>query len=356
MAGVIDTLSMLPPQHLSSEDIVAAWLFFGSNPDLEAPQFPHAGPLTNSEVRHEIENQLSRIPSVGPPVPALDDHSEDAAHDAYFHIQRVENNPPAVFTRTVLSARLILLKEVDEVPPDAEAPPRLIDRALADLASCLRCSPHATQYVHIWEPATSPRQAMRRWIRGHQLFAALTQGLVFSFQSMARALRAGESAEVGRWADLSVSLFRGSAAALQFTGDFSVDDYTAIVRPSMSPPASPICLSGLMSADHRHLVKAIQDMRPALKAFREQDQARHDRLCQQLGAVYDQHIFVCERFVGNKPSLLNGGRTEKPGPTVIEQFKKLRLKPFEHDQRAQRLAPGLHGKPEEKCPLNKWSD
>lgn len=372
MARRIDTLNMLLPQHVPSEDLASGLPSSCSSDRFDAQVLSHGGPVTSSELAREIENYLARAPDTREPVLTTQERPEDAAHDAYFHIGRVEvkNDAAAAFARTIIKARLILLKEADgEQPPDADAPPRVIDRALADTFSCLPAGDGSRQatsggrrlftarYVHTWEPVREPRQAMCRWIRGHQLFAALTQGLIFSFKSMARTLRAGKSQEVRRWADLSISLFRGSGAALQFTGDVPVEDYNNIVRPSMSPPASPICLSGLMSADHRYLVKIIQDMRPALKAFREQDQTRHDRLCQEFGAVYDHHIFVCERFVGNKPSLLGAAHTEKPGPSVIEQFKKLRLKPFEHGQRAERLAPDIHAESASQCPANEneWS-
>ncbi len=367
MARQIETLNMLLPQHVPSEDLANVLPSSCSSGRSDAQVLSNGGPATSSELEREIESYLARVLDAGEPVLTTQERPEDAAHDLYFHIRRVEgeNDAAATFARTIIKARLILLKEADEERlPDANTPARLIDRALGDTISCLSGGDEsrratiggrhlfAARYVNTWEPVREPREAMCRWICGHQLFAALTQALIFSFKSMARTLRAGKLQEMRRWADLSISLFRGSGAALQFTGDFTVEDYNNIVRPSMSPPASPICLSGLMSADHRYLVKTIHEMRPALKAFREQDRTRHDCLCRELGAVYDRHIFVCERFVGNKPSLLGTGRTEKPGPSVIEQFKKLRLKPFEHGQRAERLATDIHADAANQCPAN----
>jgi hypothetical protein len=154
---------------------------------------------------------------------------------------------------------------------------------------------------------------------------------------MGRALRAGKNDEVQKWADLSISLLRGSAAAFAFTGDFPVEEYANTVRPSMMPPESEVGLSGLMSIDHRFLAQTMRDMRPALKSLSEQDPARHHGIASALGAVYDNHIHVCERFVGARPSILTEGRTKKSGPSLIEQFKTLRLKPFEQAARAARL-------------------
>src|ERR1700686_2471516 len=214
---VIDPLNMLLPQHVSSEDLVTAWPVSDPSEDFGASHLATTGPVTNSELAREIENHLDRIPRAGEPISTPHDQPEDVAHDAYFHIQRVENDAPAVFARTVFSARLILLEEVEEAPSNPDASSQLIDRALADLTSSLQGGVVTARYVTAWEPTSGSRQAMRRWIRGHQLFAALTQGVIFSFQSMARALRAGKSQEVQRWADLSISLLRGSGAALQFT-------------------------------------------------------------------------------------------------------------------------------------------
>jgi hypothetical protein len=121
----------------------------------------------------------------------------------------------------------------------------------------------------------------------------------------------------------------------------------------MMPPASPIGLSGLMSFDHRFLIQTIRDMRPALKALREQEAGRHDGIAAALGSVYDSHIHVCERFVDTKPSLLTAGRTDRSGLSMIEQFKALRLKSFEQPVRAPRLTTTRSGEPGEGCPLHR---
>lgn len=88
-------------------------------------------------------------------------------------------------------------------------------------------------------------------------------------------------------------------------------------------------------------------MRPALKALREQDAARHNMLCAELTDVYDQHIYVCERFVGQRPSIRTAASTELAGPALLEQFKSLRLKPFEHERRVARVASGVPA----RCPV-----
>jgi hypothetical protein len=296
--------------------------------------------LSNAFALQELEVALDKT-SVSPAAASTKDSQlDDLAHDEYFHIRRVANDNPAIFIRTAIKARIIILKEVLYAPVTlSHRKLDLIDRALADLAACLVGGyVNGGSYVTLWECRGVQRHAMPRWIRGHQAFAALTQGLIFSFRQLGEALRTGDSHQVRRWADLCVVLFRGSAATFELTGDFPVEDYANVVRPSMMPPASEVGLSGLMSVDHRYLVQLMRDMRPALKSLGEQEPAIHGDLAASLGEVYDSHIHVCERFVGARPSILTAGRTERSGPSLIEQFKSLRLKPFEQVVRAQRLS------------------
>ncbi len=302
--------------------------------------------LSDLRMADEVLWVLEQIPSIAG-LPAAAGQLDDLAHDAYFHIERVDSAAPEVFGRVALEARLIFLREAVEtqvgVSPSVLG---MIDRALADFIECVaggfvNGAPSVTQ----WDMRGSELNVSQRWIRGHQIFAALTQGLIFSFQEMGRALRAGRSREVKRWADLTISLLRGSEATFEFTGDFDAEEYANTVRPSMMPPFSQVGLSGLMSIDHRFLVQLMRDMRPALKALHEQEQARHDGISRELEAVYDSHILVCERFVGKKPSILTAARTERSGPSLIEQFKTLRLKPFEHSALTTRLTAG--------CPISK---
>jgi hypothetical protein len=86
------------------------------------------------------------------------------------------------------------------------------------------------------------------------------------------------------------------------------------------------------------MAQTIRDMRPVLKALAEQEPERHQLLAKAVSNVYDSHIHVCERFVGSSPSILTAGRTERSGPSLVEQFKTLRLKPFEHSHSAPRIA------------------
>ena len=171
------------------------------------------------------------------------------------------------------------------------------------------------------------------------MFATLTQGLLVALRAMATGIRSGDVAEVCRWADRCASLLRGSAAAFEFTGSFGMQEYVDVIRPSMMPPAAPIALSGLMSSDHTFLVQTMRDMRPAFRALGEIDRTRLDALLREVATVYDSHIHVCERFVGDQPSLLTAGRAKASGATLLGQYKNLRMKPLDHPHRPRRLDP-----------------
>jgi hypothetical protein len=343
---------MLPPKAVPTERVVAEWASSRGqlNPAI-VPQLP-GNVLTNVDMAGQLQRILETIPDDSKHIHIEDALNEDTAHDAYFHVDRVDG-AAATFVRAAYSARLILLREVDEAPTSISAPLiGFVDEGLADLASCLSGSVvGGTPYVNRWDSRGKSPQVMTRWIRGHQIFAALTQGLIFSFQSMGHAIRAGDGENVRKWADLSISLLRGSGAAFVLTGDFSVEEYNSTVRPSMMPPATPFCLSGLMSADHRTLVQTMKDMKPALKSLHQTDKSRHDAIYEQLATVYDRHIHVCERFVGTSPSLLTAGHTEKSGPALIEQFKALRLKPLESAAQTTRLIPQTRGGSPASCPF-----
>ncbi len=104
-----------------------------------------------------------------------------------------------------------------------------------------------------------------------------------------------------------------------------------------------------MSVDHRFLVQTMRELMPAFKALHEHEPERHGRLQEELSTVYDRHILVCERFVGERPSLLTARPAKKSGPSLIGQFKTLRMKTFDSSAHVARLhaqpldAPAAHG-------------
>jgi hypothetical protein len=340
--AVLDKLHLLPPHAIPSEAAVAEWMatYRKSAPEWGMRDAAHlCGALSNIVIADCLSGILAAMPQLQSASEIATSNKEDDAHDAYFHVSRIGGCAPSVLVRMAFFARLILCNEVANAPVSIDRSLlELADQALADLSmNFLGAAPDSARYVSGWETRGASSQPISRWVHGHQIFAALSQGLIYSFQSMGRAIRAGHSEGTRRWADLSISLLRGSGAAFVLTGDFSAEEYLEVVRPSMMPPACSISLSGLMSVDHRFLVQTIRDLKPALKALHELERERHDSLQRELSTVYDRHIHVCDRLVGERPSLLTARHAKKSGPSLIEQFTTLRMKPFDSSARALRL-------------------
>jgi hypothetical protein len=309
---------------------------------------------TNRNIAAELSRVLTTLRPDRGGAGQQETPDEDSAHDAYFQVVRTRSDSPAVFVHSLVAAREIFLHETAAEPVGlSHSRLHAIDKGFADLTASVQGNPRGSEpYVSIWEVGPSECDSVSRWVRGHQVFAVLTQGLIYCFRALQQAIRAGNHCALQTYADLCIALLRASAAAFELTGDIPVEDYEEVIRPSMMPPQAPVSLSGLMSADHRFLAQTMRDMRPALKSLHEQEPARHDSISAALAEVYDSHIHVCERFVGGKPSLLTAGRTERSGPSLIEQFKTLRLKPFEQAQRAARVTPHSPNQSGIRCPFH----
>lgn len=294
---------------------------------------------SNSNVAHEIGVLLDDFPIIN-----IREHSgaaanrDDSSHDDFFRIRRVEGHSYGIFVRTIIRAARVLSRDVDEAPVTL-APARLdaIDRALSDLLSCVLGAPARDgARVTQWKTRGGRHRPMQRWVRGHQVFAAITQGLIFAFQEIGVQAHNENVGDCGHLVDLAITLLAGAAAALEFTGDFPPEDYSDIIRPSMRPPFVSETFSGLLSIDHRHFVKTLRASKPALDVIRERDTFRHDRLSQAVSNVYESHKFVCERFVGKLPSLRLETSSSKSGVEQLEHFRTLRMKAFEPGSPAER--------------------
>jgi hypothetical protein len=361
-ADRVTPIDLLMPYDIPSPEGVVQWLKEGSSHE-EAIIFQSAvvrsDGLTNLDVQKSLEKAHATTGPSASHVESANGQAEDAAHDVYFCVRRVNGLATEIFANSAIMARLVFLRETVRSPATvAISFLDEIDHALADLAVEIAGNTKQNQnYVSTWEPSDSTVSPMVRWVVGHQIFAMLSQGLIYSFRALGQAIRSGNNDEILRWADLSICLLRGSGAAFVWTGDFSTEEYMNTVRPSMMPPVSSLNLSGLMSIDHRVFVQTVRDLTPALKALHEHHPDRHDRLRQELSEVYSRHIHVCERFVGERPSLLTERHAKKSGPELIEQFKKLRMKAFEAPHHVQRLvataeAPVPQTSSTKKCPFD----
>ena len=127
-----------------------------------------------------------------------------------------------------------------------------------------------------WESRGTSCQPKPRWVRGHQIFAALTQGLIFSFQCM--GVRSGpERMRRCKNGPIFPSVCCGVLRRpLHSPGISRLRNTPTLCGLSMMPPESEVGLSGLMSIDHRFLAQTMRDMRPWIrKSLSEHDPARH---------------------------------------------------------------------------------
>ena len=105
----------------------------------------------------------------------------------------------------------------------------------------------------------------RRWRTGHHVFFVLTQSLIVVLGCFLEARREGDVGLAQRMLRLAAQLLRGSSAAFVFAAEFSAGQYQAQVRPAMGPPAVAAGFSGLLSPDHRYLVRLMAKLRPVLR-------------------------------------------------------------------------------------------
>jgi hypothetical protein len=277
---------------------------------------------------------LTPPPVAEPPIDlaAMIEAGESAnleVHDAFFNIARGGHDHPAQALIAVLQSRSALWADL------AETPSALSDEDLALLDGGLAATLAALLGVAAPEAAAPPRTAAplrhgdyiaRRWLRGHQIFTALTQGLILAVNAIQTA--ANDSVSRNAAVDLMALVLDASGRALEFTGDFRVDVYDEIIRVNMSPPYQPEGFSGLLSADHRELVLRMKGARAAFDRLRAEDPFRHAKMVDALAGVYDRHKAVCSKFVGTQRAslLLMTEDGRRSGVEQLQRFKVNRLR------------------------------
>jgi hypothetical protein len=329
--SLIDELHVLRPQDVPTSDVSRVALGRSFAEEISGLSFAEKTWDSNESAARDVRARFAALPS-GEAVAAPPLREDEAIHDRFFHVARVDGCATELFFRSVVAGHVLFLDDLAEIPFDV-APDVLdrIDDAFKALESrSLGTAVASGRRVAVWKSANGPRRSLDRWIRGHQIFAVLTQGLIAAFRDVRAALGDVDAPGLDAAVDFAELVLRGAGASLEFTGDLPSEDYLTIVRPSMAPPNVPETFSGLFSADHRYFVALLREMAPQLEALGERRPEHHARLAAGLGAVYDGHKFVCERLVGRSPSLMMmSGITQKSGVEQIEEFKKRRMKAFE---------------------------
>jgi hypothetical protein len=179
--------------------------------------------------------------------------------------------------------------------------------------------------------AIPAERAVQRWLRGHQIFAVITQGLIVVVQALARAARQGDAPRVEAQVWCLARLYQASAAAFRFTADFPRAHYEGLIRPSMSEPHAPAGFSGTLSPDHACLVRALMAAQPALDLAARVCPDAHTAARQALGAMYADHKLVCARLAGlDQPSIRSSTLTAERHASgeLLDRF---------HERRSQLL-------------------
>ena len=302
-------------QQLASVD-AAAWA---------TPSIKKAVTSLDGDIMERRANRRVVFASLKP-----DEKSDPTHHDAFFRVVRVTGNPVPVFAGTVLQGLLALRQEL------LSAPSSLSPSELRDVERALRCmivaKPSDKSAASLltgqrtWKAAAFEEVASR-WIRGHQIFAVLNQGLVAAFTDLELAIATADDAASSRAAGLIALMLRGSDVSMRLTGDFPIEYYDAFIKASMEPPYMPPGFSGLLSLDHTALVRRMREAKPILDQLKARDHEGHAAIGKALAGVYDSHKSVCAKFAGvERQSLLMATSCGRSAVDQLEAFKKSRLR------------------------------
>lgn len=266
-----------------------------------------------------------------PPDEIVDCCVASEPHDAYFRIVRTGHPPAEALLYGLLQGLLVFTDEVKDEGDyrDYGIIPRSLTLVWCDLMG--HPVPETIRKAPTERPAMQ-RQCeapVRRWLRGHQVFAALTQALIWSMHQLPEATRSGahDAAEV---ALCRVRLLMdASAAAFRFTSDFDPLHYRETIRPSMSEPHVPPGFSGTLSLDHAHLVRMMSGLRAELVKLQGSHPEAYAAMSQALSNVYEDHKFVCEQFDGAQAPSLKGATSRQSsqmtGAEMLDRFKTRRM-------------------------------
>jgi hypothetical protein len=264
------------------------------------------------------------------------DGADPEVHDHFFRLRRVGHGHPAGYLQSVLLANRVLQRDLEEAETTLE-PRDLSTIAHALLAAlAIGIGAPAPPIPATRTPAPHPvasDHAVHRWIHGHQVFAALTQGLIFAFEAIEAAAATGDDAAMFEAADFAALTLRACAGSLRFTGDFPKDVYEDLIRISMGSPFQPDGFSGLLSSDHRHLVRRMKSSKSSLEILKDRDASRYEGIVAALSNVYDAHKCVCSRFVGtDRSSLMMVREVGRSAIDHLDRFRSARMRAIGRDE------------------------
>jgi hypothetical protein len=173
-------------------------------------------------------------------------------------------------------------------------------------------------------------KALTRWKTGHKAFLIHLQGLIVALRRFRSAIEGDDLDAADDHLRAAAGLMFSSAALMRFTGDFDRQAYETVVRPSMCPPNTIEGFSGLLSRDHREVVRLIGQLKPIFAALPKRLHDSRQLFLAGAAAVYESHKYVCELFGGGATnSLRMNESSEKSSVGLLDIFKVNRLRPVE---------------------------
>lgn len=164
----------------------------------------------------------------------------------------------------------------------------------------------------------------QRWMYAHHLFFVLIQGLIIAHRDLLKALKTSNLSEAVAAFNLATNLFWGSTGAFRFGTDYSPEEYEKVVRPTMGPPDFSPGFSDLQSVDHTALLSLIAKLNPYFKNLPDELKPAYQGYISALHAVYENHAFVCERFVGKKgESLLQKSQSDEESVSAADSIRTI---------------------------------
>lgn len=327
---------LLRPNRLPGRAEVQAYVN-GRAPGLPAQLAAAMGRADAAAALETLRAALITVPLPAGTAPVRDDPDESGGNrdnDQSFDIVRVDGEDgehAAILLRTTLGGAVLLLDDAVRSGTDLAAEHwRALRHGFAAMLGHLAGFPAPSGEA---DPGPGPRRvdglprdALRRWVRGHRIFMVLIQGLVIAVDELTDAVGRAETERAAESLDLAVSLMRASEAALRFAGDFTPEEYKDLVRPTLMPPIAPPGLSGLHWRDHEYLVKRLAEARQLLAGVDPSLVPLRAKFREAYAAAYDAHRFVCARFVGEDVgSLLMTPKSKQSAVGVLTQYKRVRL-------------------------------
>jgi hypothetical protein len=173
-------------------------------------------------------------------------------------------------------------------------------------------------------------EPLTRWKTGHMAFFVHLQGLNIALRRFQSVVEVGDYDAADTHLRAAAGLMFSSAALMRFTGDFDRESYETVVRPTMCPPNVIEGFSGLLSRDHREVIRLIGQLKPIFATLPKQLHDSRQLFLAGAAAVYESHKFVCELFGGGATSSLRMNESsEKSSVEVLDIFKVNRLRPVE---------------------------